>query len=390
MTGVQIAKFVRWASSAHSWYKHLPQQEAAVFSFVLDLSVAMRRTPGGFVEQHEGEARTHYSWLPTRAYREAFGLLTYRDALPAFQPATTAMRSVCVQRLSGARVWIPAHLVEQGSCHVTAACHGRAESYEIYHHPYEAYVQARNSGCSVQHLQRGQGPGTPGCSASHAGGARGAGGSGGATGSGSGGGSHAASPVSPGPGFGNGRGSFGSFSSFSSADGWQDWGLQADDGDGDEGGVGAPPSAESPLRHSYSYLNKEAQQQHFRSLPPEVLRDFELLYAFQSGGRDHTAEAQCQLIQRLFPRLSPKQCAKLQDRRVWGSPWQPGGAYLGAPNVVVTAQKAREWQRMFDAAAAFCEAIYGERISMDGVKPCTMTCLALETLPLPAYDLLST
>ena len=26
MTGVQIAKFVRWASSAHSWYKHMPQQ----------------------------------------------------------------------------------------------------------------------------------------------------------------------------------------------------------------------------------------------------------------------------------------------------------------------------------------------------------------------------
>jgi len=24
MTGVQIAKFVRWAASAHSWYKHTP------------------------------------------------------------------------------------------------------------------------------------------------------------------------------------------------------------------------------------------------------------------------------------------------------------------------------------------------------------------------------
>ena len=58
-------------------YKHMPQQEAAVFSFVLDLSVAMKRTAAGFVEQHEGEARTHYSWLPTRAYREAFGRLRY-------------------------------------------------------------------------------------------------------------------------------------------------------------------------------------------------------------------------------------------------------------------------------------------------------------------------
>ena len=84
------------------------------------------------------------------------------------------------------------------------------------------------------------------------------------------------------------------------------------------------------------------------------------------------------------------QVAKLQDRRVWGSPWQPGAAYLGGPNVVVTAQKAREWQRMFDVAAAFCEEIYGERIGIEGVKPCTMTCLALETLPLPAYDLMNT
>ena len=66
------------------------------------------------------QARTHYSWLPTRAYREAFGLLTYRDALPAFQPACAfGNRSVCVQRLSGARVWVPAHLVQSGSCYVT-------------------------------------------------------------------------------------------------------------------------------------------------------------------------------------------------------------------------------------------------------------------------------
>jgi hypothetical protein len=53
LTGVQIAKFVRWAASAHSWYKHLPLQGAAVFSFVLDLTVGMKRTPDGFVEQHE-------------------------------------------------------------------------------------------------------------------------------------------------------------------------------------------------------------------------------------------------------------------------------------------------------------------------------------------------
>ena len=120
-----------------------------------------------------------------------------------------------------------------------------------------------------------------------------------------------------------------------------------------------------------------------------MLRDFQLLHDFQLSGQDHTLDAQCELIQQLFPRLSPKQVAKLQDRRVWGSPWQPGGAYLGAPNVVVTAQKAREWQRMFDRALAYCERIYGEKVSLDGVRPCTMTCLALESLPLPVYDIMS-
>jgi len=121
-----------------------------------------------------------------------------------------------------------------------------------------------------------------------------------------------------------------------------------------------------------------------------VLADFALLHAFQQSGQDHTVEAQCMLIQQLFPRLSAKQVAKLQDRRVWGSPWQPGGAFLGAPNICVTAQKAREWQRMFDHAAAYCEAIYGEPVDLDGVRSDTMTCLALESLPLPVYDIMST
>jgi hypothetical protein len=52
----------------------------------------------------QGDPRTHYSWLPTRAYREAFGLLTYRDALPAFQAGcASGPRSVSVQRRDGRR-----------------------------------------------------------------------------------------------------------------------------------------------------------------------------------------------------------------------------------------------------------------------------------------------
>ena len=321
---------MRWAASAHSWYKHLPLQDAAVFSFVLDLTVGMKRTPDGFVEQHEGDARTHYSWLPTRAYREAFGLLTYRDALPAFEPGcATGPRSVSVQTHDARRVWVPSHLVEAGSCRITAACHGRAEAYQIYHHAYDAFCQQRLAGTLPK-------PPPPSAATdAHAGTA-----------------SPPPSPFAP----------------------------------------RAPRTFEEDLpttQHAYSYLNKQAQRESVSTLPPEVLADFERLHEFELSGRDHTAEAQCALIQQLFPRLSPKQVAKLQERRVWGSPWQPGGAYLGAPDVVVTAEKAREWQRMFDHAAAFCERIYGEKVNMEGVRPSTMTCLALETLPLPVYDIMA-
>lgn len=331
ITGVQIAKFVRWAASAHSWYKHLPLQDAAVFSFVLDLTVGMKRTPEGFVEQHEGDARTHYSWLPTRAYREAFGLLTYRDALPAFQPqCASGPRSVSVQRTDATRVWLPSHLVEVGSCRITAACHGRAEAYQIYHHAYDAFCQARISGS----MER---------------------------------------PLAPPPRRAPAAVDFSSVQPFAEE---------------------ASPSTASafhrklPEKHSYSYLSRQAQREAIDSLPPEVVYDFELLHAFELSGQDHSTEAQCALIQKLFPCLSPNQVAKLQEQRVWGSPWQPGGAYLGAPDIVVTAEKAREWQRMFDHAAAFCEQIYGEKISMEGIRQSTMTCLALETLPLPVYDIM--
>ena len=88
------------------------------------------------------------------------------------------------------------------------------------------------------------------------------------------------------------------------------------------------------------------------------------------------------LLGQLFPQLSVSQVMSLQDRLAWQTPWLPGAAPLGGPNIVVTAQKAREWQRMFEKAVAFAEKLYGQPIDMEGIKPCTMTALALEeTLP---------
>ena len=73
-------------------------EEAAVGEAAVNLREAGVSREELSIARHEGDARTHYSWLPTRAYREAFGLLTYRDALPAFEPScATGMRSVSVQ-----------------------------------------------------------------------------------------------------------------------------------------------------------------------------------------------------------------------------------------------------------------------------------------------------
>ena len=86
---------------------------------MLDVTVGMKRTAKGFVEQYDGDARTHYSWLPTHAYKDAFGLLTYRDALPAFQPLTDGPRSVSVMQQSAERTWVPGHLVEVRTLSIT-------------------------------------------------------------------------------------------------------------------------------------------------------------------------------------------------------------------------------------------------------------------------------
>ena len=86
VTGVQIAKFVRWAASAHSWYKHIPLQDAAVFSFVLDLTVGMKRMHDGFVEQLDVRAtprrrRSSSSLAPSRPLSEEHSFRSPDDPL---------------------------------------------------------------------------------------------------------------------------------------------------------------------------------------------------------------------------------------------------------------------------------------------------------------------
>ena len=239
-----------------------------------------------------------------------------------------------MQRRDGRRVWVPAHLVEIGSCRVTAACHGRAEAYAIYHHAYDGFCEARTDGTM---------------------------------------------PVPAPPPERRVPAPF----DYSK--------VRPFDVEGSHFPQGSSSFEQSlpASRHAYSYLGRQAQREAISTLPKEVLYDFELLRQFELSGQSHTSEAQCALIQRLFPRLSASQVAKLQERRVWSVPWQLGSSYLGAPDVVVTAEKAREWQRMFDHATAFCEELFGEKVNMDGVRPSTMTCLALETLPLPVYDIMA-
>ena len=172
-------------ASAHSWYKHVPLQEAAVFSIVLELAVAMKRTPdGSFVEQARAvpPALRHRA-RPARAPRlpppppprsppaprpslrsttasrgrTTRGCRRARTATPSASSRTATRcppssprspraraRSAC-RRSTAVACGCPPTWSSWGGP-VTAACHGRAEAYEIYHHPYAAYARARSSG----------------------------------------------------------------------------------------------------------------------------------------------------------------------------------------------------------------------------------------------------
>jgi hypothetical protein len=82
-TPAQSAAFAQHVAGAHSWYKHLPPfPPGAPFTFFLDPNSGrtLLRTPSGesaFVDRvHESE-RFHYTWMPTREYRERFGHWEY-------------------------------------------------------------------------------------------------------------------------------------------------------------------------------------------------------------------------------------------------------------------------------------------------------------------------
>jgi hypothetical protein len=83
-TQEQMQAFAEFVSEAHSWYKHLPLlPPGRPFQFFLDPSAGLQRvgTLDGRIRAVVREERGfHYSWLPTREYRDRFGYLAFSQS----------------------------------------------------------------------------------------------------------------------------------------------------------------------------------------------------------------------------------------------------------------------------------------------------------------------
>lgn len=84
-TAEQIAEFVEYVATAHSWYKHLPLLPPGLpFTFYLDPNAGREWIENGSrsrfrdrVANAPARERFHYTWQPTSDYIARFGYLTY-------------------------------------------------------------------------------------------------------------------------------------------------------------------------------------------------------------------------------------------------------------------------------------------------------------------------
>lgn len=142
-TDGQIDAFADYVAAAHSWYKHLPMQPPGVdFHFYIDPNAGMDHllhAPGEVTVR----ARTldtesfHYSCMTTADYRERFGCLAFSCAAGSsvFGTDQVGEETVLVDSNSlhpvlqvdrNSAMRPPKHILETGTCPLTALVHPRA------------------------------------------------------------------------------------------------------------------------------------------------------------------------------------------------------------------------------------------------------------------------
>lgn len=176
-TAPQIAEFVEYVATAHSWYKHLPLLPPGLpFAFYLDpnagrewIENGSRRRFRDRVPNAPAGERFHYTWQPTSDYIARFGYLTYfANAGTSFR---VPMKEGVLDTASAPRIqvenrrwmvvnrsWItvPEDVRRQGTVYLTAVIHPiaqrvtdlffgqyRAKTFDRMHRDILAYDDSR-------------------------------------------------------------------------------------------------------------------------------------------------------------------------------------------------------------------------------------------------------
>lgn len=159
-TGEHIINFAEFVSEAHSWYKHLPlRPQGVAVRFFIYPSAGMQRTmdeSGAVAVEERLKTGFHYSWIPTKQYRERFGYLSF-----ALQGAPTAAdathrnsikvssddEAVIYDPESQCLVDLPSEIVLAGTAHINAFVHrGASQQLLRFYQWPEAVIWPEESG----------------------------------------------------------------------------------------------------------------------------------------------------------------------------------------------------------------------------------------------------
>jgi len=79
-TPEHVLQFVARVRSHHSWYKHLPIEQGAVFQFGMSPTAGMRFRSSDIVEYVHGDGTEfHYTWSSTEDYRKRFHCFVWKQ-----------------------------------------------------------------------------------------------------------------------------------------------------------------------------------------------------------------------------------------------------------------------------------------------------------------------
>jgi hypothetical protein len=173
----QREHFADYVAHSHSWYKRFPPYPPGVeFHFFIDISAGRDRKHGTPLVTDRLEQGVHYSAIPTREYRAAFGYLAYStgwtNKIPLVMPsiggesalvhglpdevfdAGTAMLTGVIHTLSAANIWVWEENRWRGPVDWPQESGGRATLEKIL----DRCRELRAPGVEVQSKQRSKWP----------------------------------------------------------------------------------------------------------------------------------------------------------------------------------------------------------------------------------------